>query len=95
MSSIFGHPRTPVKTNPSFGNAFRKARRYPRKGDGAHIGMVPGATDCTERHTAERAYSLDGEGHEGTPKAAQAATGTAAASRLATAARTAGIGSRP
>jgi hypothetical protein len=38
---------------------------------GQHSRRAPGVTDCTERHTAERAYGLDGEGHEGTPKEAQ------------------------
>jgi hypothetical protein len=27
--------------------------------------------DCTERHTTERAYGLEREGHEGMPKEAQ------------------------
>jgi hypothetical protein len=30
-----------------------------------------GVSDCTERQMAGRAYGLDGEGHEGTPKQAQ------------------------
>ena len=28
-------------------------------------------TDCTERHTAARAYSLEGEGQKGMPAEAQ------------------------
>jgi hypothetical protein len=28
-------------------------------------------TDCTERHTIERAYGLEREGHEGTAKEAE------------------------